>query len=129
MEQGIDIYNYDGEGLERSYACENRLVGIKNYKPASSREQMDSLEKHLLTDELFIPLTEGSILLYKQDGGSLCHASMEMGRIYSVRKGTWHNVLMIPGGKMALTERADTSTENSLLLPLTREERGLIQSL
>ena len=71
MEQGIDIYNYDGEGLERSYACENRLVGIKNYKPASSREQMDSLEKHLLTDELFIPLTEGSILLYKQDGGSL----------------------------------------------------------
>lgn len=129
MEQGIDIYNYDGEGLERSYACENRLVGIKNYKPASSREQMDSLEKHLLTDELFIPLTEDSILLYKQDGGSLCHASMEMGRIYSVRKGTWHNVLMIPGGKMALTERADTSMENSLLLPLTREERGLIQSL
>lgn len=129
MEQGIDIYNYDGEGLERSYTCENRLVGIKNYKPASSREQMDSLEKHLLTDELFIPLTEGSILLYKQDGGSLCHASMEMGRIYSVRKGTWHNVLMIPGGKMALTERADTSMENSLLLPLTREERGLIQSL
>ena len=129
MEQGIDIYNYDGEGLERSYACENRLVGIKNYKPASSREQMDSLEKHLLTDELFIPLKEGSILLYKQDGGSLCHASMEMGRIYSVRKGTWHNVLMIPGGKMALTERADTSMENSLLLPLTREERGLIQSL
>ena len=129
MEQGIDIYNYDGEGLERSYACENRLVGIKNYKPASSREQMDSLEKHLLTDELFIPLTEGSILLYKQDGGSLCHASMEMGRIYSVRKGNWHNVLMIPGGKMALTERADTSMENSLLLPLTREERGLIQSL
>lgn len=129
MEQGIDIYNYDGEGLERSYACENRLVGIKNYKPASSREQMDSLEKHLLTDELFIPLTEGSILLYKQYGGSLCHASMEMGRIYSVRKGTWHNVLMIPGGKMALTERADTSMENSLLLPLTREERGLIQSL
>ena len=129
MEQGIDIYNYDGEGLERSYTCENRLVGIKNYKPASSREQMDSLEKHLLTDELFIPLTEGSILLYKQDGGSLCHASMEMGRIYSVRKGTWHNVLMIPGGKMALTERANTSMENSLLLPLTREERGLIQSL
>ncbi len=129
MEQGIDIYNYDGEGLERSYTCENRLVGIKNYKPASSREQMDSLEKHLLTDELFIPLTEGSILLYKQDGGSLCHASMEMGRIYSVRKGTWHNVLMIPGGKMALTERADTSMENSLLLPLTREERDLIQSL
>lgn len=129
MEQGIDIYNYDGEGLERSYACENRLVGIKNYKPASSREQMDNLEKHLLTDELFIPLTEGSILLYKQDGGSLCHAFMEMGRIYSVRKGTWHNVLMIPGGKMALTERADTSMENSLLLPLTREERGLIQSL
>ena len=129
MEQGIDIYNYDGEGLEHSYACENRLVGIKNYKPASSREQMDSLEKHLLTDELFIPLTEGSILLYKQDGGSLCHVSMEMGRIYSVRKGTWHNVLMIPGGKMALTERADTSMENSLLLPLTREERDLIQSL
>lgn len=129
MEQGIDIYNYDGEGLERSYTCENRLVGIKNYKPASSREQMDSLEKHLLTDELFIPLTEGSILLYKQDGGSLCHASMEMGRIYSVRKGTWHNVLMIPGGKMALTERANTSMENSLLLPLTREERDLIQSL
>lgn len=129
MEQGIDIYNYDGEGLERSYACENRLVGIKNYKPASSREQMDSLEKHLLTDELFIPLTEGSILLYKQDGGSLCHASMEMGRIYSVRKGTWHNVLMIPGGKMALTERADTSMENSLLLPLPQEERDLIQSL
>ena len=54
---------------------------------------------------------------------------MEMGRIYSVRKGTWHNVLMIPVGKMALTERADTSMENSLLLPLTREERDLIQSL
>lgn len=126
---GIDIYKYEGEGLDRSYSCENRLVGIKNYKPASGREQMDVLEKHLLTDELFVPLTVGNILLHKGENGTLFHEAMEVGNVYSVRAGTWHNVLMVPGGKLVLVERADTSVENSRLLPLSEEEKTAIQQL
>ena len=124
MTEKVDIFQYDGQGMAVSYSQDNWVVGIKNYKPASDPANIQCLERHLQTDELFIPLTPGNVLIYRQNG-SLRFVPMEIGRIYAVGQGTWHNVLMRPTGKLALTERAGTSMDNSetdMLSPAERAE-------
>ncbi len=124
MEAHINIYKYCGEGLEKSYVNTDWLIGIKNYKPASSSAQMDCLERHLLTDELFIPLTEGNrIVISDGEGQCLQSQSMLVGRIYCVPKGVWHNVLMPENGKLALVERPETSMENSETFFLSESQK------
>lgn len=124
----IRVYQYAGEGLEKSYENTEWLVGIKNYKPASDIENINCLERHLLTDEIFIPLTEGNTLVtFDAEQGGLETLSMVIGRIYCIPMGVWHNVLMPKEGKIVLVERPDTSMENSEILPLSESQAALLR--
>ena len=123
MADSFSIFEYNGEGLERSYVNEAWMVGVKNYKPASDARNMDCLERHLLTDELFIPVTEGNHIVTLNADGSLDIQPMEAGKIYCVNQGRWHNVLMTAGSKIILVERPDTGMENSETLPLNVRQR------
>lgn len=128
MNSSIQVYQYSGEGLEKSYQNSEWLVGIKNYKPASDAENMDSLERHLLTDELFIPLTEGNrIVTFEAEADRLEIQPMAACSVYCVPKGVWHNVLMPQNGKLALVERPDTGMENSETLKLSESQRASLR--
>lgn len=130
MEELVHIYRYLGEGLEISYKNSEWITGVKNYKPASDVCQMDRLERHLLTDELFVPLTEGSLIITKaQDAQTeLQIMKMEVGCIYAVKQGAWHNAVMREGGKIVLVERPGTGMENSEFCQLSAEERASLLS-
>lgn len=125
MENGIQVYHYEGEGLQVSYDNGKWIVGVKNYKPASDIRFMDCLERHLLTDELFVPLTAGSKLvsLGLEEGAFLQVQKMEVGRIYAVPRGLWHNAIMEPDGKIALIEQPGTGVDNSEFRKLIPSER------
>ena len=128
MNSSIQVYQYAGEGLEKSYQNAEWLVGIKNYKPASDVRNMNCLERHLLTDELFLPLTEGNrIVTLDAETGCIETQPMATGSVYCVPKGVWHNVLMPQNGKLALVERPDTSMENSETLELSESQRASLR--
>lgn len=131
MEKEIQVYHYEGEGLQVSYDNTKWIVGVKNYKPASDVQFMDCLERHLLTDELFVPITAGSkiVSLALEEGAELRVQKMEVGRIYSVPQGLWHNAVMEPGGKIILIERPGTGVDNSEFRKLSSAERETLSEL
>ena len=124
MESLIRIFHYDAEGLEKSYNNDNWLVGIKNYKPANNVLLMDSVERHLQTDELFIPLTGGNrVVTMEADDLRMQIQVMQVGCIYCIPKGVWHNVVMPEYGKIILIEQSDTCMDNSEVLMLSEMQK------
>lgn len=131
MQDQIRVLQYAGEGLEISYKNDNWMVGVKNYKPASDVRYMECLERHLLTDELFVPLTEGNVIvsLPLEEGAQLCAQKMEVGCIYCVPQGLWHNVVMPEGAKIILIERPGTCADNSEFYQFSPEEQAELKLL
>ena len=58
-------YAYEGEGLTRVFENEKWMVGIKNWKPANDIANLDNVERHNITDELFILLSALQIPLLR----------------------------------------------------------------
>jgi len=128
----IQAFSFDGEGMNPVYKNGKWMVGIKNFKPANAIKNLDSLERHNKTDELFC-LLEGSCTLIAanetKDGLAFEATVMERGTVYSIPAGLWHNTVTTPGTKMALIEAPDTGMDNSDVISLSDAQREEIRLL
>jgi ureidoglycolate hydrolase len=103
------------------------MVGIKNYKPENDISNIDCLERHNETDELFILLRGTCILLCAledliNDSIELKAISMELNKVYNIPKGLWHNTITQQETKLILIESASTSQQNSNVIPLSYDQ-------
>lgn len=119
----MEILNYEfaGEGMKRVFENEKWTVGIKNWKQANDVTGIDCLERHNLTDELFV-LVEGSCtLVYANEtekGLEFGAVKMEKDKVYNIPATLWHNTITRKDTKMILIEDSNTSMENSDILNL-----------
>lgn len=95
-------------------------------------ENISYMQKHLLTDEVFV-LLKGNCTLFLAGGGEkvgeLKKVEMRPGMVYVVKKGVWHNHIMSKEGEVLIVENSNTSDENSPVLSLSKEERERLRSL
>lgn len=95
-------------------------------------ENIFYMQKHLLTDEVFV-LLKGSCTLFLAGSGEkvgeLKKVEMRPGMVYVVKKGVWHNHIMSKEGEVLIVENSNTSDENSPVLSLSKEERERLRSL
>ena len=92
------------------------LLGIKNWKPMNDIANINCLERHNETDELFILLSGSCTLLYANetaDGLKLEAVEMEPGRVYNIPRSLWHNTVTEHDTKLALIEDVSTGPANS----------------
>ncbi len=125
-------YEFTGEGMHRVFENEKWTVGIKNWKPANDITGIDNLERHNLTDELFVLIAGSCTLIFanEKDGGLEFGAvKMEPNKVYNIPATLWHNTVTRKDTKMILIEDSSTSNENSDILPLTPEQISLVQDL
>jgi len=120
-------YEYEGKGLQRVYENKEWMVGIKNYKPENDIKNIDCLERHNETDELFVLLCGTCILLYAleditNDSFELKAISMELNKVYNIPKGLWHNTVTQQETKLILIEAAATSQQNSNAIQLSHDQ-------
>mgnify|MGYP001165603290 CR=1 FL=1 len=120
-------YEHEGKGLQRVYENKEWMVGIKNYKPENDISNIDCLERHNETDELFILLRGTCILLCAledliNDSIELKAISMELDKVYNIPKGLWHNTITQQETKLILIEAASTSQQNSNVIPLSYDQ-------
>lgn len=122
----IAINSYDGEGVKRMIESGTWFVGIKNYKPANDVDGFSFLEKHLLTEEVFVLLQGRCVLLVDVSldgsGSDLQCVPMEQGKVYCVHQGVWHNTIVSRDVKIILIENQNTATENSPVANLSDEQ-------
>lgn len=128
----IISYAFDGEGMGPVYKNDQWMVGIKNFKPANAKENMDSLERHNETDELFVLIEGTCTLIYANEtekGLDFGSVVMERGKVYSIPATLWHNTVTIPETKMILIEKPGTCADNSDFLTLTEGQKEALRAV
>ena len=125
-------YGYDGEGLTRVFENEKWTVGIKNWKPMNDIANIDNLERHNKTDELFILLQGHCTLLYANetaDGLDIQAVEMEPMKVYNIPCTLWHNTVTRKDTKLALIEDSSTGSANSDVIELTPAQIARVHQL
>ena len=108
LPRGLEIKEYTGEGYRPTHAFGEWRVAFLNY--ADRFEHITRLERHMLTDEVFVLLC-GSAELWI--GEERTRVPMEPYKIYNVQKAVWHNIHVSPDAKVLIVENDNTTIENS----------------
>ncbi len=128
----IATYEFEQEGMQRVFENEKWTVGIKNWKPANDITGIDCLERHNLTDELFVLVAGSCTLIYANevDGGVKFGAmKMEPNKVYNIPATLWHNTITQKDTKLILIEDSNTSMDNSDILSLNTEQIKAVTNL
>lgn len=124
----IQKYEYEEQGLRRVFENEKWMVGIKNWKPANDVANIDCLERHNGTDELFVLLSGACVLLSaaEKSGGGLEISALRMEplRVYNIPRSLWHNTVTSKDVKLILVEDSSTGSSNSDVLSLDEAQRA-----
>lgn len=109
----IDIYTPCKDGYEIKHRFGSWRTAYLRY--AERFDTVTYLGRHLETDEVFV-LLKGSAVLLSGKNAEL--TPMELGNIYNVRKGVWHNIKVSKDALVLVVENADTCKENSEYIPI-----------
>jgi mannose-6-phosphate isomerase-like protein (cupin superfamily) len=110
VESQLEVTEYDGPGYKPLADFGGWRVAVANYVPKLELSRLDFQERHLETDEVFVLLQgEGGLLIGKER----LQISLEMGKVYNVKRGIWHRVYMTPGATVLIVENTDTGSYNT----------------
>jgi ureidoglycolate hydrolase len=122
----LEIRQFTGEGYQPVIDFGSWRVAILNYLDEIHPEKIDFVERHNETDEVFV-LLRGQAVLFLGEGEAqlerLHSVVMESGKIYNVKRGAWHTIVLSRDGSVLLVENRNTARENSSYLTLTPEYR------
>ena len=110
LENPIEILEYNGEGYAPIMHFGEWRVALLNYAERFAPACPIKLERHLLTDEVFV-LLEGEATLFI--GEEMVAYPMEKNKIYNVKQGAWHRITASKDAKVLIVENHNTSKENS----------------
>lgn len=128
----IQELSFTGEGMSRVFENQKWMVGVKNWKPANDITGIDCLERHNLTDELFVLLAGRCTLVYANQTAeeiSFDAVEMEPMKVYNIPAALWHNTITQKDTKMVLIEDSSTGMDNSDILPLDAAQIVAVQKL
>ena len=125
----LEIREYSGEGYKPLVDHGSWRVAFLRYIDELLPERIQALERHVETDEIFVLLHGAATLLL---GGNAARVdgitpqAMEPGKLYNVKRNTWHSILLSRDATILLVENRDTSRENSEYITLAEEQRHAI---
>ena len=102
----MDIAEFKGEDFKVMVKSDGWKIGFLRYSERFSH--FGVLERHLQTEESFI-LLEGSATLYENHEP----VEMEKCKVYNVKRGLWHHIVVSRDATVLVIENSDTSKENT----------------
>lgn len=104
---GIDVYSFAGEDFGRMFAGDGWQTAFLNNGPKFGHRRPP--ERHMRSDELFVLLQGEATLFIGEEGREV---KMEKGRLYNVRRGTWHQIVAEKESRVLVVENTgDIGTE------------------
>lgn len=130
--ENVEIRSFRGQGYMPLVTHGTWRAAVLRYNDEMLPDAIDRMERHTLTDEVFI-LTAGraSLLI----GGNQPELSeieaidMKTGDFYNVKRNTWHAVLMSPDANIVIVENDNTSLENTEFHILTNSHSQTLRQL
>ena len=131
-EAWLQVRNYEGEGYQPLIDHGAWRVAILRYLDELRPDLIQSMERHMQTDEVFVLLHGRGLLIMGGNGGQVegIHPQpMDPGKIYNVRCDAWHTILLSRDASILLVENRDTGTGNSEYTPLAAHQRQRILAI
>jgi ureidoglycolate hydrolase len=129
-EKILEVREHSGEGYKPLVDYGSWRVAILRFQDRMLPEHQSSMERHLETDEVFV-LTKGNALIIlggsEPQVGALTLRTMEIGKIYNIRKNAWHTLSISREASVVIVENQNTSKDNSEYAQLSQEQREWIQ--
>lgn len=107
----IEQYKYEGEGYYPFLIRDNWQVAQLNYVPAQGAANIQLIEKHAQTDEVFILIAGRALLITSGKEGDTFTFQMnlmENGIVYNIPQGVWHNIVLEEDTQIIIAENANT---------------------
>ncbi len=108
INDGIEILEHNGEGFSKVVCFGAWRVAMINYSERFEEKNLNLLERHMLTDEVFV-LLEGKAILVSDKK----RYEMEKNKLYNVKKEVWHAIALSKDAKVLIVENIETGKENS----------------
>ena len=112
----LQIREYTDEGYRPLVDLDDWRVAILNYIDGIHPDKNQTVERHTLTDEVFVLLHgQASLIIGGNEPGfaDINPQRMEHGKLYNVRRNTWHTVLMSRDASILIVENRDTGASNT----------------
>lgn len=112
----IEIKEYTGIGYSPVIDYESWRVAILNYIDELDVPNLKTMQKHSLSDEVFV-LLNGSCTLFSAGNGDeigdISATKLEPYKMYNVKKGVWHTHTLEPNTMVLIVENQNTCDDNS----------------
>ncbi|MCJ7706442.1 MAG: hypothetical protein MUO38_02375 [Anaerolineales bacterium] len=126
----LEIRNYHGDGYKPLVDYGEWRVAILRFVDGLRPDRIDSMERHIETDEVFVLLRGQGVLIIGGNGAQVDGIQtqvMEPGEIYNVKRSAWHTILLSRDASVLIVENNDTGEHNSEYTSLLPEHRRSIQ--
>ena len=125
----IEIKEYKGDGYKPLIDFETWRVAVLKYCDELLPENITALQRHDESDEVFV-LLQGNCTLFIADGkeevGTIYQESMELLKLYNIKKSTWHSHTLSKDAVVLIVENANTCLLNSPEIFLKEDEKKMI---
>ncbi len=123
----LEITEYRGSGYKPVYRFQKWRTAVLNHIGELEPNKIKKIQKHTKTDEVFV-LVKGKCILFliEVEGNKVAKITpidMETGRIYVVKKNTWHTHTVSRDGMVFIVENDDTALKNSPVKLVGKKER------
>ncbi|MEW6403571.1 MAG: hypothetical protein AB1649_17385 [Chloroflexota bacterium] len=125
----LEIRDHQGSGYQPLIDFGRWRVAILRYLDEIQPDRIESMERHMETDEVFVLLNGRGVLLMggnEKEVERLEPQAMENGKLYNVRRCAWHTILLSRDAKILLVENQDTGKHNPEYFGLSNEHRKVI---
>ncbi len=123
----LEVREYNGAGYHPLIDFGAWRVAILRPTEDLLPQNLDQVQKHDETDEVFVLLT-GRCILFVGEGnqppGRLYARDMKPLKLYNVKKGAWHTHTLSAEAVVLIVENCDTTRDNSPLVPLGPAQRA-----
>ena len=120
----LEIHSYEGDGYKSMVFYEGWRVAFLKHADRFDKDLVDKMERHMLTDEVFV-LLEGEGFLIIGEDDRVC--PMEKNKLYNVKKAVWHAVCVSDDALVLIVENADTGLPNTEYRELSADWKKQLQ--
>lgn len=128
----LAVKEYQDEGYQPLVSYQNWRVAVLNYCAELLPENIDSMQRHDQTDEVFV-LLQGRCILFLGQGEEeitdIYAQDLQPGKVYNVKRSTWHTHTLSKDASVLIVENDDTAEENSPEKKLTSQQQKKLVEL
>ena len=121
----IEIKEYTAPGYAPVFDYESWRVAVLNDCEELKVQNLKTMQKHLLSDEVFVLLRGNCILFTGGMGdsvGRIRSVVLEQYKCYNVKAGTWHTHMLASDSSVLIVENQDTCDANSPIVKLNERQ-------